>query len=192
MVWQTDLYATHQPLLFWAVKNTLGPVLELGMGSYSTPILHLLCSDRVLVSLEANPRYFKAFESLQTDNHRLLFVPNWNECKLLDMEWDVVFVNNSPTAARKPAVLRLKNKCRYLVAHDTECSLYGYESAFSEYTYRVDCKWQNKWASVLSMTEPLDDIEQLLELYEPEEEKPEEVEEVEESQYEEAEDGLEL
>jgi len=176
MAWQTDLYATHQPLLFWAVNQTTGPVLELGMGSYSTPILHLLCSDRVLVSLEGNPRYFEAFQGLQTDNHRLLFVPNWDECKLLDMEWDVAFVSHAPAAARKSAVLRLKGRCKYLVCHDTECSLYGYESAFEQFKYRVDCKWQNKWASVLSMTEPLDDIEQLLELNEPQEEEPEEPE----------------
>ena len=180
MVWQTDKYATHQPLLFWAVKNTTGPVLEIGVGAYSTPILHLVCNDRVLVSLESNPRHMDAYLRLQNENHRVLFVPNWEECKLLDMEWDVVFVGHAPAVVRKPAIMRLRNKCKYLIAHDSECRLYGYEAAFAEFTYRIDCKWQNKWATILSMTEPLDDIEALLELHEPhQEEEDEEEEEVE-------------
>jgi hypothetical protein len=93
------------------------------------------------------------------------------------MEWDVAFIGHAPAAVRKAAVLRLKGRCKYLVCHDTECGLYGYEAAFEQFKYRVDCKWQNKWASIVSMTEPLDDIEQLLELNEPEEPE-EEVEEV--------------
>jgi hypothetical protein len=176
MVWQTDKYASHQPLLFWAVKNTTGPVLEIGVGPYSTPILHLICNDRMFVSLEGNPKHVEAYSRLQNENHRLLLVDNWAECKLLDMEWDVAFIGHAVSVVRKPAILRLKDRCKYIVAHDSECRLYGYEEAFAEFPYRVDCKWQNKWATIISMTEPLDDIEALLELHEPEQEEEVEIE----------------
>ena len=35
-------YATRQPLLALAVAQTDGPILELGCGHYSTPLLHAL------------------------------------------------------------------------------------------------------------------------------------------------------
>ncbi len=53
-----DMYGTHMACLIAAVINTTGPVLELGSGHYSTPLLHVLCSPhdgkpaRLLVSTE--------------------------------------------------------------------------------------------------------------------------------------------
>ena len=52
---------SHLPILLRAMKATTGPVLELGAGIYSTPILHALCQieGRKLVTYESDPEFFE-------------------------------------------------------------------------------------------------------------------------------------
>ena len=38
--YETNAYATHQPLLIWAIENTSGNILELGAGDSSTILLN--------------------------------------------------------------------------------------------------------------------------------------------------------
>lgn len=49
-------HSTHLAVLMEAVRRTAGPVLELGVGLYSTPVLHWLCypTNRRLVSYDSD------------------------------------------------------------------------------------------------------------------------------------------
>ncbi len=67
---------SHFPVLAAAVARTAGqgPVLELGMGDYSTPMLHLLCHDRLLVSADNSARWVARYEAFRSPRHELHFV----------------------------------------------------------------------------------------------------------------------
>ena len=55
---------THIPVLcrcFNELKDSKGRILEVGLGMYSTPILHELARDRKLVSLENHLGWFHEF-----------------------------------------------------------------------------------------------------------------------------------
>ena len=142
-LWVTDKYATHQPLLVWAVHNTVGSVLELGMGAYSTPLLHMLCENRPLVSIDTNPDYFDTFKPLANGWHTLIQATTWEDLPVYDQLWDVIFVDHAPAEARRPVLERIRGIARYVIVHDTELqAYYGYDKVFPSYSYRVDCKWQ--------------------------------------------------
>jgi hypothetical protein len=68
---------THLPLLMRAIINTTGPVLELGVGWNSTPVLHEACSGRLLVSVENEPQWAENFRFLETPQHRIVYDCGW-------------------------------------------------------------------------------------------------------------------
>lgn len=56
-------YMTHVPALAAAVAHTTGPVLELGCGHGSTPLLHAMCQPtaRVLCTVESDSHWAEPF-----------------------------------------------------------------------------------------------------------------------------------
>jgi len=166
MTWVTDKWSTHQSLLIWAVANTTGPVLELGTGGYSTPILHLLCGNkRKLVSVDNNDEYLTNFGCFISENHDIIRVSDWPQLDLLHKKWDVVFVDHAPAEDREPVlqILSVNDMCKYIVVHDTELGrYYGYDRVFPLFKYSVTCKWQPKWTTILSMDDPMIELKALL------------------------------
>ena len=149
----------------WAAANTTGPILELGCGAYSTPLLHLLCPGRRIVSADNNRDFATTFMKLITDWHEVHHIDNWEAWPLIDEKWDVAFVDQAPAEAREPSLHRLRDNCKYVVVHDTELmDYYGYSRVFPTYKHVIHCDWQPKRVSILSMTEPMDDLRELLEL----------------------------
>ena len=49
-------FATHIPALLACLEHTSGPVLELGSGWFSTPIVSAFATDRLVRTIETNPR----------------------------------------------------------------------------------------------------------------------------------------
>lgn len=51
-------WGTHQTPLISAVMHTKGPILELGCGDFSTPLLHAICStnQRMLLSTDTDKK----------------------------------------------------------------------------------------------------------------------------------------
>ena len=45
-------FATHMPLLLACLRRTSGPVLELGSGWFSTPLIAALATDRLVRTVE--------------------------------------------------------------------------------------------------------------------------------------------
>jgi hypothetical protein len=135
-------WGTHQAPLATAVMNTTGGVLELGMGDFSTPLLHALCTtktkSRPLHSVENNPKWYSYFIDLQNSTHTLFLVKDVLEyCTTAAMHWSVAFIDHQPSAQRKEClkVLRDLKKADVFVLHDAERKNY-YEDIPSTFKYQ--------------------------------------------------------
>ncbi|MDB2614445.1 hypothetical protein N9Y92_04750, partial [Chlamydiales bacterium] len=143
-------YGTHMVPLMTVVLNTKGPVLEMGCGDYSTPLLHSLCSveKRLLLSTETDLKWMNLYVDLENSWHHFQYVPcyedDWEvnpKPRLWDhvgkkMHWGVVFVDHRPGERRIEDVTRLRNQADVIVVHDTEQSTYRYEPVLSTFKYR--------------------------------------------------------
>src|SRR3954454_11711777 len=69
--------STHFPVLIKLIQMTDGPVLELGSGLFSTPLLHWLCFERAwcgkpgrrLYTWEAYAHYLEFAKKFQSPTH---------------------------------------------------------------------------------------------------------------------------
>jgi len=142
---QLSPWATHLSPLVAAVVNTKGPVMELGCGHYSTPILHTLCfpSKRKLLSIESNQKWISSFIYLESDWHKFLYVPQvsgWDSVGENE-RWAVVFVDHAPAGRRKIDIQRLRNNVDIFVVHDSETihdNIYDMEHILSSFKYRYN------------------------------------------------------
>jgi hypothetical protein len=101
-----DGHGTHQPVLLAAFHATIGPVIEFGMGHFSTPMLHELCRahGRQLVSMDTAAPWVEQFRHLENDFHTIMHVEAWEHVPeveaLLHKEWGLVFIDQHPETAR--------------------------------------------------------------------------------------------
>jgi len=152
-------YATHLPLLAACVASSGGPVLELGCGLYSTPVLHALCLGRTLLSVESDPEWYALFKHFESDNHHIILSKELPE---LPGPWSVVLIDQRPAKARAPSIIRLREKTELFVIHDTEDQLYEYEPVLSTFKHRIEWQRYTPWTSVVSDTIGLDWLRSLL------------------------------
>lgn len=137
-------YSSHFPVLAQVLELTTGPVLELGIGPFSTPYLHWMChpTKRRLVSYESDQKYIRYMRGFRNDFHEINFIANWDDLPLVDL-WDVAFIDHSPDFRRGVETKRLANNAKYLILHDSEPehdSLYQYSEAYPYFKYRHDYK----------------------------------------------------
>ncbi len=145
-------WATHIPPLLLALELTDGPVLELGMGMMSTPLLHILCEayDRPLSSYDNDGRFTDMLSRFRSPTHELELV-KWEELNI-GGDWSVVLVDHKPAAQRKKDIMRLLNS-DYLVVHDTQeraDEFYGFEEVYPLFKYRYDYTKFTNQTTVLS------------------------------------------
>lgn len=119
-------YYSHQPVLAGYVERTRGPVLELGCGDGSTPMLHALCepAGRLLISVEADAAWASRFAPLQTPTHELHVPRGWDDPEFMDsvphLPWSVAFVDQGSWDSRVRAVAALADTADFLVLHDSD------------------------------------------------------------------------
>lgn len=91
-VYDACAWGSHLPALLGCLADTVGPVLEIGIGHFSTPALHAFCvqADRRLVSVENNPEWMDKFVHLAGPQHQ--FVKEISPTK----GWALVFIDDSP------------------------------------------------------------------------------------------------
>ena len=67
------------PVIVRVVEATTGPILELGMGLYSTPLLDLMCHEekRSLISYDDDKEWFNENKEWESDYHKVNFIENW-------------------------------------------------------------------------------------------------------------------
>lgn len=123
-------HATHLRLLVKTALRTRGPILELGAGWYSTPILHEIANahDRPLITVENDPAWLDQFAHLRSRRHRLELVANWDDFAPSQAGYGMVLIDHAPAERRIVDIERLAPLADLLVIHDTESAEYHYEA----------------------------------------------------------------
>lgn len=163
---EMDLPATHQRLLVGAALRTEGPILELGCGWYSTPILHEIAvtQKRLLITVDNLPLWLETFKAtdwrkneprrspsygLECEYHRLRVIGCWAD--ILELVDDVprfglVFVDNGQESMREIVIRALRDRADVFVLHDTEeHHAYGY--------HRTLPLFRHKWEDISQVAE---------------------------------------
>jgi hypothetical protein len=145
-----DRYGTHVRLLAAAVKAYPGPVLELGCGNHSTPMLHRMCSGRRLVTIDDNADWFGKFKGMASADHSFLLLKNYDEADSLirGTQWGVVLVDHR-TDRRIVEMAKVTN-AGCVIAHDTESTQYGYHNIEGLFAYKVEDRSGPTWTTAYS------------------------------------------
>lgn len=111
-------WGSHVAALMACVAQTVDAVLEIGVGHFSTPLLHSVCAEehRTLISVESDETWFNLFATIFNSNGHQ-FVRSIDAVP--DLPWSVVFVDDSPGGAnRAKHFQRFLQKAMYVVVHD--------------------------------------------------------------------------
>ncbi len=155
-----DLVASHQRLLLGAALRTQGPLLELGVGWYSTPLLHEIAvtQGRPLLTVDNNQDWLAQFLCLQNDWHTLDLVGWWGELYELPRfrkieRWGLVFVDQGQPIEREYAVRGLLDQADVFVLHDTEEAFaYGYSRTLPMFKWKFEDRTHKVHTTVASNT----------------------------------------
>lgn len=136
-------YASHLPVIVRVVEATQGPILELGMGLFSTSLLDLLCreSQRPLVSYDNDPVWFKENQNWESGYHQVHLVDNYDQADIEHTHWSVALIDHKPARRRITEIKRLTNRADYLIVHDTEAEwdkAFKYSLIYPLFEYRFD------------------------------------------------------
>ncbi len=147
-------YGSHLPVITKLMDITSGPVLELGVGLYSTPYLHYECftSKRELKSYESDAQWVRFFRDCRNDYHEVHHIENWDNLEI-NQFWDVVLIDHNPENRRKEEAKRLANNAQYIILHDSDTEtddLYGYSEIYPLFKYRYDFTYCVPNTTVLS------------------------------------------
>jgi hypothetical protein len=145
----------HRPLLWWALKQTKGqtePVLEMGCGEGSTPYLqqYLKTDKRKLISYD----YSKEWADKYQANH----VTDWDSIN--HEQYSVILIDHSPGERRYIDIQKLKDKCDYMIIHDSEPAAYGYmlDKIWHLFPYRRNLITDGAWATIVSTKHEIPEI----------------------------------
>ncbi len=155
-------YGSHLPVLLKIVPKTKGDVLELGTGTFSTPVLHYLCvlAKRHLVSYDNDKEWLNIWGRYQCEYHDIKFVNNWDEAKI-EKKWDVALVDHSPDFRRVKEIKRLANLAKYIVIHDANGRWernYYYSTIYPLFKYKKIWDKDDTHTVVLSNFVSLEDL----------------------------------
>jgi hypothetical protein len=153
-------WTTHQTMLIKCVEKTNKPVLELGSGLFSTPLLHWLCKIQgvALWTYENEDEFYNFAKGFRSKMHRIRLIKDWDELDL-KTHFGVVFIDHHPPLQRGKDVIKFKNNADYIILHDTEKEeSYGYDKVWSHFKYRYDWKDCPPYTTVLSNFKDLSDL----------------------------------
>jgi hypothetical protein len=147
-------WGTHFPVLATVAAFTTGPILEMGCGDYSTPMLHGLCAPtkRTLVSTDASKTWIEFFTDMQRDWHTFIYVPAYgpesdeNDTMFSleqdawdtigsDTHWNIVFIDHRPGLRRVIDIKRLRPQTDIFVIHDAQDKAYKYDQVLKTFKY---------------------------------------------------------
>ena len=145
----------YYPLLYKALEDSKGDVLEMGMGHGSTPILNELITEekRRLFSFDYNSDWLHKFDSILNVWHRSELVQNWQSVYNRYPDAAVTFIDQSPGEERKHTIVAYKDTKGILVIHDTEptgAGDYQVRQHFPLFKYKAEVETAGAWATALS------------------------------------------
>lgn len=145
----TVLCGSHLPLLVKIMERVDKPVLELGMGYNSTPLLHWLCKEKELdlLSVESDEEWMTKFKEFDSDTHFISHFDfnDWNKTQIgkHNEEFGLVFVDHRPARKRRHSALYFKDKADYIILHDSELAdtpAYKYRPIYNQFKYIYEYK----------------------------------------------------
>jgi hypothetical protein len=126
-----DCYATHQLVLSEVLKRVTKPILELGAGDYSTPLIH--AHGGTILTVDDSKEWTRKYDNLKTKDHKFFCFDEIQIRKFYEkdeQDWGLVFIDNGTWAARNEAVKKYKDTADYLILHD--CDYYPKMSTFGK------------------------------------------------------------
>lgn len=147
-------WGSHMSVLIKAIEATSGPVLELGVGLFSTPLIHMMCEDlgRKVVSYEGNKGWADNHGNFVSKNHEIHHVENWDKVDVESTHWGLVFVDHDD-GRRALEAIRVAKNADLVVIHDSDdCNEkhYHYSTVYPHYKYRLDYRKAIPNTTVLS------------------------------------------
>lgn len=161
-------FATHIPVLLACLRHTSGPILELGSGWFSTPIVSAFAVGRLARTIEADRNWYPhlaaicAHQPATQHAHQVVLVPDYDHAPIDDQHWSVVLLDHEPPARRGIDLERLIGKSELVIAHDSQHEAYGYRPLFERFKYRYDHTRLMPWTTVVSDLDPLDWLDEAL------------------------------
>lgn len=154
----SDGWGTHIPLLASVIATAKrGPVLEIGVGRCSSPLVVEMCRamDRDLVGIDADQNWLDEIATLGYPE--LHCMPDWSALESFlgaGRKWAVIFIDHGPGEARLP-VLQTVHKhadVESIVCHDTfnPGYLVGFDAELDTFRYRYDYLLMPSCTSVVS------------------------------------------
>jgi len=154
----SDLYSTHQEALVRMLMRTEGPVLELGIGEYSSVIMHEICEKqgRYLKTVTQDDKWHKKYEFLSAPMHEIVLIPGGRELEAwqnnaevikqvpntTEGRWGLAMIDQAPGSARVWTMHQIRNMTDFFLVHDTdEMQHYKYHSIFKTFKYS---KWYKR------------------------------------------------
>ncbi len=136
-------HGTHIPVLLACLHRSTGPILELGGGWYSTPLINAFSHGRLARTIESNPEWFTKISSIgpchpdTMKSHQFVLAPDYDLAPLEDQQWAVAFIDHAPAERRIKDIERLRSHSTLIIAHDTEDDAYNYHPLLSSFRYSV-------------------------------------------------------
>lgn len=155
-------WATHMPILIRVLELSKGPVLELGMGIYSTPLLHILCENthRELASYEDNLPWYEAHANYRSKHHSINLVSKWERVPIEKTHWGLVFIDHADKR-RAIDAWRARDVADYVILHDSNDyneKAYHYSRIYPSFKYRYNFRRLSPNTTILSNTHTFSDL----------------------------------
>lgn len=145
------LAGSHIPVLVKLLNllPTDKPILELGLGWNSTPLLHWITKDlgTKLYSVESDSVWLSRFKQFEDKHHKIFPVfdfMDWSKCEFLEdipQNLGLVFVDHRPARKRRSSALFFKDRANFIVLHDSELAdhpAYKYTPIYKEFRYKYE------------------------------------------------------
>lgn len=112
-------WGSHLPALLACLADTVGPVLEIGVGHFSTPALHAYCvsAGRALLSVEKDEKWMQAFKgNFKCSLHQFTDLADGIS---INGPWSVVLIDDSPGGENRANHFQyFIDRSVYVVVHD--------------------------------------------------------------------------
>lgn len=117
-------FGSHLPILTRLIDLTDEPILELGMGLWSTPMLDLMCkkTERGIASYDNDKKWFDENAKWRSSYHSVEFVEDWENINITNRHWSIVLIDHRPGHRRHKEALRLAHNADFILLHDSEPS----------------------------------------------------------------------
>lgn len=118
-------FASHQKVLLYALNLNDKPILELGSGDASTPLIHAVVAPKRLkiLTLDQNLEWLKKYTYLKNEFHSFGYYSDEDIYSFYasdSEQWGLVFIDNGTWNARTEAVKKYADIADYIILHDCD------------------------------------------------------------------------